>query len=142
MTAELWLVTLFRFANKISAYGTAALNLASTMLEIGPRSRMKKELTNRNDHVIKLFKCDLLIFFSVQDLDSRFLASWTSGFGEARFVGFKLTWGYGVIRNSRFRESKRVVAEFVQVTDWLKASARYSDYNGFRIIPRLLFRSL
>jgi len=33
------------------------------MLEIGPKSRMKKEeLTNRNSHVIKLFKCDLLIF--------------------------------------------------------------------------------
>ena len=28
---------------------------------------MKKEVTNRNDHVIKLFKCDLLIF-SVRDL--------------------------------------------------------------------------
>ena len=33
------------------------------MLEIDPRSGMKKEeLTNRNSHVIKLFKCDLLIF--------------------------------------------------------------------------------
>ena len=44
------------------------LSLVSTMLEINPRPRMEKELTNRNGYVIKLFKCDLLIFFSVRDL--------------------------------------------------------------------------
>ena len=46
------------------------------MLEISPRPQIKKELINRNDHVIKLFKCDLLIFSLSQILD-RFLASWT-----------------------------------------------------------------
>jgi len=38
------------------------------MLKIGPRSR-KKELTNRNGHVIKLFNCDLLIFSLSEILD-------------------------------------------------------------------------
>jgi len=42
------------------------------MLEIGPRSQMKKELTNRNGHVIKLFKYDLLIF-SLSEISDRFL---------------------------------------------------------------------
>ena len=42
----------------------------------GPRNRseMKKELTNRNGHVIKLFKCDLLIF-SLFEISDQFLAS-------------------------------------------------------------------
>jgi len=37
--------------------------------------------------------------------------------------------------------SKRIVIKFVQVTDWLKVTAKYSDYSRFRIIPQLLFRS-
>jgi len=40
----------------------------SIMLEIGPRSQMKKELINRIGHVTKLFKCDFLNFSSVRDL--------------------------------------------------------------------------
>jgi len=47
------------------------------MLEINPRLRMKKELINRNDHVIKLFKCDLLIF-SLSEISNQFLTSWIS----------------------------------------------------------------
>jgi len=47
------------------------------MLEINPRLRMKKELINRNDHVIKLFKCDLLIF-SLSEISDQFLTSWIS----------------------------------------------------------------
>ena len=41
----------------------------STMLEIDLRLQMKKELTNRNGNVIKLFKCDLFIFslFEISD---------------------------------------------------------------------------
>jgi len=31
------------------------------MLEISPRSWMKKEMTNRINHVIELFKCNFLI---------------------------------------------------------------------------------
>jgi len=50
------------------------LSLMSTMLEISPRSRVKKELINRNEHVIKLFKCDLL-FFSLSEISNQFLAS-------------------------------------------------------------------
>ena len=46
------------------------------MLEIDPRFRMKKELINRIGHLIKWFKCDLLILFLPKILD-RFLALWT-----------------------------------------------------------------
>jgi len=37
-----------------------AMSCVSTMLEIGPRPWMKKKLINCIDHVIELFKCDLL----------------------------------------------------------------------------------
>ena len=53
------------------------------MLEIGPRLRIKKELINRNGHVIKLFKCDLLIF-SLSEILDRFLASWTLGLTQSQ----------------------------------------------------------
>jgi len=45
-------------------------------------SQMKKELTNRNGYVIKLFK--YLLIFSLFEISDRFLASWISGLIEKK----------------------------------------------------------
>ena len=58
------------YDSKVTANINATLSFVFMMLTIGLRSRMKKELINCNGqlHVIKLFKYDLLIFFSIRDL--------------------------------------------------------------------------
>jgi len=59
-----WLLLFYHGVN-------SSLSFVST-IKIGPSSRMKKELTNRNDHLIKLFKYDLLIclifFFEIDPI--------------------------------------------------------------------------
>jgi len=52
------------------------------MLEIGPRSRTKRELTNRIDQMTEFFKCDWSIHL-LSEISERFLALWTQGLREA-----------------------------------------------------------
>ena len=71
--------------------------LVSTMVEIGPRSRMKKELNNRIDHVIN---CDLLILFLFKIMDIRLQVKTIHGdtrviFSNATHVSIVLQWLQG-----------------------------------------------
>jgi len=55
--------------------------MSGWMYTFSPRLRTKRKLTNRNSHVIKLFKCNLLII-SLFEISDWFLTLWTSGFIE------------------------------------------------------------